>query len=97
MKLKLLSLLFPLFLCGCAAINVTNVDGPKKTDTRIYVPVYPWQNSQQIVERFSLSAKTNAFTLSLRSSQTEMGDTNFWTGLNGIVGTAVRESIKAAK
>lgn len=94
---NLLVLLANVMLCGCAAINVSNVDGPKTTRTSIYVPAWPWQNSQQIVERFSLSAKTNAFTLSLKSSQTETSDTNFWPGVNGVVGAAVGAAVKAAK
>jgi hypothetical protein len=87
---KLLMIISLVLLCGCAAITVANVDGPKTTRTSIYVPAWPWQNSQQIVERFNLSSKTNAFTLSLKSSQTETGDTNFWTGVGVIVGAAVK-------
>jgi hypothetical protein len=84
-------------LCSCSAINVTTVDGQRRTTVRVFVPAYPWQNSQQIVDRFALSAKTNAFTLGLKSSQAETGDTNFWAGVNGVVGAAIVAAVKAAK
>ena len=95
--MKKLLLLIPFLFEGCAAINVSNVEGTRQTHTSIYVPAWPWQNSQQIVDRFQLTARTNTFSLGLKSSQTETGDTNFWTGFNGVVGAAVGAAVKAAK
>jgi hypothetical protein len=95
--MKKLTCLCALLFCGCNTIHVSNTDGTKTTDTRIQLPAWPWQNSTTIVDKFNLSSRTNTFTLSLKSSQTETGDTNFWSGLNGVVGSAVGAAVKAAK
>ena len=93
--MKYTLLLVLLILNGCAAISIHNVEGEKRTITRVYVPAWPWQDSQQIVDRMTIASKTNGiFNLSLRASENEQTNTNL-VGI--VVGAAVSSAVKAVK
>ena len=86
--------LLPMLPLGCAMVSIRNLDGDKRTTATAYVPAWPWQDSQQIVDRLTVSARTNgAFSASLRASESEVTNTNLVsTVVNAAVGAAVRAS-----
>jgi len=93
----LTGLLFLLLFTGCSVVRIANkTPAGQETTFTAYVPGWPWQDSAQVLAKMNLSAKTNAFTASLRDlSESETTSTNAAALVNGIVNAAVSAAVKA--
>ncbi len=80
---------------GCSTVRITDKDAGV-TFTAI-MPAWPWQNSQRVLERMNLSARTNGtFTASIRGlTESETTSTNFPSIIEAIVAGAVKGAVGA--
>lgn len=86
-----------LLFCGCAVITISD-PSTGHTVARAIVPAWPWQDSNQAVNKLGLRSRTNDFTLGVNGFQTqEVTSTNATQFLENVVGAAVGAAVRAAK
>lgn len=92
------ALIFCLFVAsGCASMRIENsrLDGTKTT-VAIKIPVMPWQDTKTVINKLTISAKTNWTLVGFSGNQDIETNTNTLNAAERIVGAAVQGAVTGA-
>lgn len=81
---------------GCAYVSVR--DNERKASVSCVTPAWPWQDSTRVLDRLSVSARSNTFTTTIRGlDESQTTSTNAVDLVGRVTGAAVSAAIGAAR
>ena len=92
MKKSILAACAAMLVAGCNVVSVRN--GP--VHLTAYMPAWPWQDGSRVIERASMTARTNVATVDLRG-MSEQQTTSTNEVFERMVSAAVGAAVRAAK